>query len=355
VLSEATTQDFIQSGTIVQTKNKTLLLGYGKRTWLSPKNNSTKPLFYFPDFFLTTPTPWFFHEHTLEIDPDELHLSLTSLISEKVSLKWHCPYQEFFKSACENLLLNIHSKKLQKAVPYIFEISPTRLTSDQLVYSLRSALNYMKENPAYLYGFWEDSQGILGVTPEILFSLSSRQNKWIIETSALASTRKKESPWNLLEDKKSLLEHTLVVEGIAESLKEFGFVYTGETEELMLPHLTHLHTPLHAMTSKKPDVIKLIHALHPTPALGAYPRSEGSRWLKDYQQNIDRKRFGAPVGFFNQESHQGCLFVAIRNMQWFPHEILIGAGCGVVQGSRIEKEWEEINLKIQAIKEMLAL
>jgi menaquinone-specific isochorismate synthase len=42
-------------------------------------------------------------------------------------------------------------------------------------------------------------------------------------------------------------------------------------------------------------------------------------------------------------------------MQWDEKEIHIGAGCGLVAESQCTREWAEIKLKLQAIKEMLAL
>jgi isochorismate synthase EntC len=35
--------------------------------------------------------------------------------------------------------------------------------------------------------------------------------------------------------------------------------------------------------------------------------------------------------------------------------MMIGAGCGVVAESQMRNEWNEINLKMQSIKEMLGI
>ena len=92
--------------------------------------------------------------------------------------------------------------------------------------------------------------------------------------------------------------------------------------------------------------------MHPTPALGAFPRRPGMEWLKEYQQKIDRRRFGAPVGYAIEDAQAKC-YVAIRNVQWTKNQMLLAAGCGIVATSQYDAEWAEIKLKLQAIKEML--
>jgi isochorismate synthase EntC len=42
-------------------------------------------------------------------------------------------------------------------------------------------------------------------------------------------------------------------------------------------------------------------------------------------------------------------------VQWGKDQMQIAAGCGVVADSVCDKEWNEINLKLKAVKEMLAL
>ncbi|HEY4831978.1 MAG TPA: chorismate-binding protein, partial [Waddliaceae bacterium] len=98
--------------------------------------------------------------------------------------------------------------------------------------------------------------------------------------------------------------------------------------------------------------IEVVEMLHPTPALGAFPRILGKTWLMDYQTKMNRGRYGAPVGYYYPSKEEGECFVAIRNVQWVGPEAQIGAGCGIVAQSVFEQEWDEIQLKIQSIKSM---
>ena len=66
-------------------------------------------------------------------------------------------------------------------------------------------------------------------------------------------------------------------------------------------------------------------------------------------------RYGAPVGYIEEGGKDSRCLVAIRNMQWKDNWIGLGAGCGIVPESRLDLEWEELQLKIQSIKEILGL
>ena len=90
--------------------------------------------------------------------------------------------------------------------------------------------------------------------------------------------------------------------------------------------------------------------LHPTPALGVYPRGEaGSAWLAGIDPDGERGRFGAPFGL-RWPSGAGRCVVAIRNLQYRAGRLDIWAGCGVVSQSRYEDEWQEVLDKMQAVR-----
>lgn len=348
--------EFIRSGSVISLVDGNLLIGWGKRQWLSSPPHSQEPAFYSPDFFLNEQLPWFFHEQYKIVDPKDFINELLPF-SEKVSAKysWKNPHRGFFESTFAHLKNHFEAKELDKAVPFVFEYANARFDVDQLNCSLINILKYVHSNKVYLYGFWDEERGILGATPELLFRFTKRE-KHHLETMACASTRPSQSNIELLlSDPKELHEHSVVVQGITESLTPFGKVNVGKIKLLELPRLAHLLTPISVELYENPNFNAIVRALHPTPALGAFPKEKGNRWLEEMQMQIDRGRYGAPVGYWFQQRGDASCYVAIRNAQWNPNGISIGAGCGVVAESLLENEWEEINLKIQAIKELLAL
>jgi menaquinone-specific isochorismate synthase len=348
-------EHFAESGALISLDHDRVLVGWGKRQWMAKPENEDHPFFYFPDFFLSSPNPWFIHEHWTEITIDELIKRMPVATRPFQSIKWDSPYQSHFRHAVKDLQVRIAAQELKKAVPYVFDVSPQHMEPSHLIYSLHHLLKTVNHQPLFVYGFWEKGEGLLGATPEILFHYQ-KKNEMILATMACAGTQKRNSDApSLLSDAKELNEHQLVVQGITESLSPYGKVKVGNIKILELPTLKHLVTPIEVKLDVQPDFEAVVRALHPTPALGAFPRHAGEQWLYDYQQKVDRRRYGAPAGLINKGGEEAICLVAIRNLQWNERGLAIGAGCGVVKESQLDKEWQEVRLKINSIKEMLAL
>jgi menaquinone-specific isochorismate synthase len=331
-----------------------LLIGWGKRKWMAAHDDAY-PSFYFPDYFLKHPVPWFIHEHYRETTVQQLMSELdktdTSNCLEKY--EWTNSYKKLFENEFKKLKSLIASGKLKKGVPFVMETSDKTMGKQQIAKSLKSMLAYSLKHPVYLYGFWADKEGILGATPEVLFCKSA---SGLLETMACAGTKNiHEASSTFLADPKELYEHELVIKGISESLSPYGKVTLGNLQLLKLSHLMHLVTPLSVKLFRSTSFEAIVKALHPTPAVGVFPKNEGAVWLESYQQKIERFRFGAPLGYLLQGNQSCNCYVAIRNIQWNQQKMYIAAGCGVVAESHLDKEWDEINLKLKAIKEILAL
>jgi menaquinone-specific isochorismate synthase len=244
---------------------------------------------------------------------------------------------------------------LQKAVPYVFAHSREEMTQGRLCGSLRKALASVKGQAGYLYGRWDKAGGIVGISPELLFAYD-RRSPSLVETMAVAGTcLPSEDQEAFCRDPKERHEHELVIEGIRRALHPLGTVKVHSTRLLHLPKLTHLITPIELSLAVPFDFDRLVKALHPTPALGAFPYGEGKKWLFDYEQRIPRGHFGAPIGYRHPESGTSRCFVAIRNVQWDKAGMRIGAGSGVVKQSCFENEWKEVQMKIRATREQLCL
>lgn len=334
----------IRPSTVISLSNGKLLVGWGKRVWCS-EPPAGGPAFYFPDFFLEDPLPWCWHEYMDVFDPE-------SLIAEgdQGIWQWIGADRAFFEETFEELQKKFAAGELKKAVPFVFEEALGTPSEEQWHHSLHHVLNYVSQAPAFAYGFWEQGQGMLGATPELLFRMNGER----LSTAAVAGTCRRDEPdKDLLNDPKEREEHACVVTGISDYLSQFGDVIAGETGIVDLPKLSHLVTLIEVNLRKEVQIDQIVQALHPTPALGAFPREEGRQWLLDYQTKIPRGRFGAPIGY-RFEGETAC-YVAIRNMQWDHHTTRVSAGCGIVPASDLNAEWEEIQLKLAATKQLLGI
>jgi len=332
----------MDSGTAVPVGKGKWIVGSGTRRWRASPGKGIS--YYAPDFFLKTENPWFTHEKNVCLNAAELK----KLFEKKKlpSLKWASPYRSPFYSGCFELEKLFKKTALQKAVPYIFETAAAPFDRENFLAAFNNLLTYAESHPLFVYAFWGDGEGMAGASPEPLFEMAGDR----IATIACAGTRSKEG---FNPDEKELLEHRIVVEGILEALKKFGEPKAREREERAFPHLFHLVTPIFVDLKGAASLEELIGALHPTAALGGYPKGEAQQWLLDYQTKVPRGRFGAPFGYYDAEEKKGCFIVAIRSLQWSGGELRLGAGCGVVEGSDPEKEWEEVQCKLYAVKQML--
>lgn len=344
--------DFLHAGAFFTLPPNRVFLGRGiLHTSKSPRPGS----FYFPDFFLINPSPWLHYEIVEEITLKEFteRLAKTSLSCPFKKPKWQPPEKMKFKNAYGSLLSHFRDHSLEKGVPYTFTTTTCSMTIAQLRICILSLLQVVEKNPLYGYGFWDSKHGLLGATPEILFQ--SPSNSSHIETVACAGTKGKRFIEEKLFNSKELREHQLVIDGITQSIESLGGIAkVTKTQFLQLPQLTHLFTPIEGSFMSKVPFEKLVKALHPTPALGTYPRENGSKWLEELNQHEPRYHYGAPIAFLDRDGN-AISAVAIRNIQWRENWMGIAAGCGVTSESDFEAEWDELQLKIASVKELLAL
>lgn len=345
---------FLNNGSLLQFDKKKLLIGWGRKIYRDhPAYSSEKPTFYFPDFFLEDETKATFnHELSSLIEVDELIESL-NVGSERYDYQWKIEGEWLFKKTVDAHTECFHTNRLKKVVPYVFEASKWKLDKEHIGRWIRGLVKESKPFPLSLYGTWDEHLGMLGATPEILFNLD--KNKKELKTIALAGTLETSVNEKVSIDQKTFQEHQLVVDGIKEDLSPFGKVEIGMRGQAHFGNLLHFFTPITLKWETFPSFFEMIRTLHPTPALGAYPKFEGLQWLKKYNEALPRYRFGAPAGFSYPAMNKDCCYVAIRGMQWNENEVRIGAGCGIVKGSKREDEWKEIKLKMAMIKKLFQI
>jgi menaquinone-specific isochorismate synthase len=309
------------------------LAGESVRKGLAIHTRSTSPSpdllsFFAPDFSLRSTEPWLLGEEIPYALP--VRESLPAMLSRAE------PSSADFACLFEDVAARIRAGEFEKVVPMVHE-------EFEFASPLSSAMFASEFLPGqFSYGFQCGSEGMVGVTPEILFSVEHG----LLKTMALAGTGIADGP-SLLDDEKEMHEHRLVVRHIEGELKFFGDSRIGQTTERVYGALKHLYTPLEFKLDRVPKFEDLVRRLHPTAALGGWPRKPAVQWLENQTFHQARGRFGAPFGF--QEGTRLFCVVAIRNVQWIGSCMKVAAGCGVVEQSQVLKEWKELELKRQSI------
>jgi len=343
-----------RSGFIVGLPNGQLACGATLTFSSAPSEGS--PALYAPDFFLATAAPWAEPALYFECDRRELAEYLATLItsSEIPAPVWRAPDVNSFSQQFSEVMQLISESSWQKVVPVCFETTSWVPDHDERLGLLHRALRAPRTlNPFALWTGTSGEEGIVGATPETLFSLRDPRT---VTTEALAGSAARSDPeyLELLFSNKEKHEHQLVIDEIVSCLTQFGQVTISDTEVLELPTIAHLMTRISLRSLVDLDLQHLSAALHPTPALGALPRAPGIEFLRRWDFEPKRQRFGAPFAIRRSDGSAHCL-VAIRNIQWDSHGSKIGSGCGVVRGSVLDRELNEVALKRETVHRLFGV
>ncbi len=194
----------------------------------------------------------------------------------------------------------------------------------------------------------------LGASPERLVLRRGSE----LRTDALAGSMRAGQEGDLQSlqsNPKERREHGLVVREIRARLEGLGAqLEVQQTPGIRtLRHVWHLHTPISARMIGLPSVLELVERLHPTPAVGGIPSDAAAEFLRR-NETIERGWYAGPVGWLDARG-DGEFVVALRSGLIEGSQIHLFAGAGLVVGSDPANEWEETNLKLQALLEALSL
>jgi isochorismate synthase EntC len=93
--------------------------------------------------------------------------------------------------------------------------------------------------------------------------------------------------------------------------------------------------------------LDVVAALHPTPAVGGYPRRAALDAIRAGEA-LDRGWYAGPVGWL--DAHGGGEFVvALRSALLAGAQATLFAGCGVVADSDPEAEYAESRIKLRVM------
>lgn len=276
----------------------------------------------------------------------------STLPSSSLPLTWFPHSSHEFASCFQAIQQKIADGEIKKGVPVTFLKGQGNISSWHKLHFL----SRLMDAPESLmpYGFWHEQEGFIGATPEILFERSEDQ----FVTMALAGTQAQDfsQSTEFLNDPKERKEHDFVIKDILTQLQGMVDLVPSETQVLELPHLRHLYTPMKGRIrqAQGKNDFELTKRLHPTAALGVFPRDVGLKWMQDLPGQNERGSFGAPIVFELPKDH-GLSLVGLRRLEWKGEDIRIGAGCGLVSESIFEREWIELTKKIESVKKLLGI
>jgi menaquinone-specific isochorismate synthase len=263
----------------------------------------------------------------------------------------HLPSFPEWEKLVETTLNAIQSNQINKLVlarqttmSLDAPLSPFTLIEKLLNQNTHSTLFAFQMSPSLCF---------LGATPEILF----KREGSFLTTEAIAGTRRRRPTQEedtkieeeLLSSEKDRREFEIVKQSLQATLSPLSKSAEWEEKDRVIKtaQLLHLYNRLRIELKTDLSDAELITLLHPTPALGGYPKETALPLLQQLEP-FDRGWYGAPIGMVSSQS--SAFYAAIRSALIKEREIHLFAGLGLVEGSCPKKEWEELNAKMAWFK-----
>lgn len=198
--------------------------------------------------------------------------------------------------------------------------------------------------------------GFIGASPELLVTVDGS----VVQSHPLAGTAPRSGDPDtdarvaaeLVASTKNQIEHRVVIDMIHDTLLPWCSYLDWEPEPsvLTVANVQHLRTIMEGMLSEpRPNVLELVRALSPTPALGGFPRDAALELIAQ-AEGFDRGRYGGAVGWVDARGN-GTWAVAIRCAELSDdrRSARLVAGGGIVAASDPLAELAETQAKLQAM------
>jgi len=259
-----------------------------------------------------------------------------------------------FKKSVISALKSIAAKKFSKIV-LAHSINVTLPEPFDYINSLA----YLRKNHPDCYIF-STSNGkgkqFIGASPERLISIHKQQ--FVTDSLAGSAPRGKNLSEDtyfakkLLRSEKEKREHQAVTDFILQRLWQLGLQpQQAPLQLLKLSNIQHLWTPIYSPLNANIHPLEILAQLHPTPAVAGVPTEIVCQEISRYE-SFDRSLYSAPIGWVDYQGNSEFI-VGIRSALIDKNVATIYAGAGIVAGSEPQKEFEEIQLKLQSLLKAL--
>ena len=198
--------------------------------------------------------------------------------------------------------------------------------------------------------------GLVGASPELLVQVRGD----VLRSHPLAGTAPRTGDpatdeavaARLIASTKDQVEHRVVIDMIHDTLLPWCSYLDWEPEPsiVTVANVQHLGTAMEGrLSDPRPNVLELVRALSPTPALGGFPRDEALSLIAD-AEGFARGRYGGAVGWVDGHG-DGTWAVTIRCAEFSAdrRRARLVAGGGIVAASDPDLELAETQAKLQAM------
>ena len=220
--------------------------------------------------------------------------------------------------------------------------------------------NLRAENPSpYMYFIDYEDYQVVGSSPESLVSLKGKE----VITNPIAGTRKRGGTeeedrrleTELMADIKERAEHVMLVDLGRNDIGKVSKVGTVEVKDFMkverFSHVMHITSQVVGEIEEGKDAFDALTACLPAGTVSGAPKIRAMEIIEELE-DVKRGIYSGTVGYFSYGGDMD-MCIAIRTFVIKGKTAYLQAGAGIVYDSVPEKEFEEIQNKLLALKEAL--
>lgn len=234
--------------------------------------------------------------------------------------------------------------------------SEFEITGDYL--EIYKRLRLINPSP-FMYYLKFGKEIIIGASPELLFRLKDKD----METFPLAGTIRRgkteredaQLTRQLLNDPKEIAEHNMLVDLSRNDLGRVGKFGTVKVRSLMninkFSHVAHISSEITGIIKDSEDMFSALISNFPMGTVTGAPKIETMKII-DRNEPDARGPYGGAVGHFGFNGD--CTFALPLRSLFINGNYAYAQTCsGIVYDSVAEKEFDEVQRKLQAMKEVL--
>ena len=244
----------------------------------------------------------------------------------------------------------------------IFQVVIARSTSVQCSDPVKLYRKLRSINPSpYTYIFEFGDQAIVGASPETLFNTYDRKLRVnpIAGTCPRGRTKSEDERYArlMLADEKERAEHVMLVDLGRNDVRSVCSSGTVKVEDFMsvlkYSHVQHIETTVIGELREECDQFDAARSVFPAGTLSGAPKLRAMEIIDDLEQS-SRGIYGGGIGYFSIDGSSD-FAIAIRSVLIRDGIARVQAGAGIVADSDPEKEYQETERKMAAMKRALGV
>ena len=202
---------------------------------------------------------------------------------------------------------------------------------------------------------------LVGASPELLY----RQRQGEMESFPLAGTTRRGKNFEedqqlvrtLLSDPKEIAEHNMLVDLHRNDLgrvARYGSVKVRRIFDVKkFSHVQHISSEVVGLIAHNEDMFTALASSFPAGTLSGAPKPMAMNLINKYE-NVNRGFYGGALGFlgFNGDFNHA---IMIRTFLSQDNRLIYQAGAGVVAKSVPQKELQEVNNKLEALRKAIKM